>query len=872
MTDPGRPADTPLRRVRKTRRSVLVVNRIAGGVIRGGGVLVIFAVLGICLFLALVVLPLFRGADLGPPAALRLPAAPADAPWLDLVLHEHGRVGAVFAADGTLAVFATADGAELRREDWIPSPERRALVHSFDGATGALALGLDDGSLLLGALRSEEQFFAEDAIPAEAAALPVGGVAPFRGGVIERLTTDRARWSGWRTEMRPPVATSGEGPLRALAYRALAGAEVLASLRGEDHLSFSEVSVTENMLTGEVESDLREVRVPYEARGRAPPRWLLLPSSGDQLLTAWEDGAIERWDLRQRDSARLAESVDLAPGAAQLTALTFLIGDQALLAGHDDGSVDVWFRIEAEPAASGASPAPHDGFRLARARQLQPQAAGITAIAVSARNKTFVTAAADGSTWVRHNTTARVLGEAQAAAAPALLAMAPKGDAAMAVAADAGATRWTLDNPHPETTFASILQPVWYEGYPAPAHTWQSSSGTDDFEPKLGLVPLIFGTLKATLYAMLFSVPIALLAAVYTSEFMSRRMRAIVKPKIEMMASLPSVVLGFLAALVLAPWVENWVLAVLTVFLTVPLAIVFGAYAWLFLPTRLAARFGGWHKFAAIALVAGLAAWAAFPLGAWVERVFFDGDFRAWLAPPHPGNGTPVWWMVLLPLMLLLVVGVHHFWIAPRIAHVERRGGREAWRELGRGAAFLGAAALLALIVAQTLTWAGLDPRDLFLGTYVQRNSLIVGFVMGFAVIPIIYTVTEDALSSVPDHLRGAALGCGATPWQTAARVVVPVAASGIFSAIMIGLGRAVGETMIVVMAAGNTPILDANPFNGLRSLSATIAVELPEAAVEGTLYRMLFLAALTLFLITFVVNTLAEVVRQRFRKRAFEL
>jgi len=147
-----------------------------------------------------------------------------------------------------------------------------------------------------------------------------------------------------------------------------------------------------------------------------------------------------------------------------------------------------------------------------------------------------------------------------------------------------------------------------------------------------------------------------------------------------------------------------------------------------------------------------------------------------------------------------------------------------------------------------------------------------VGFAMGFAVIPLIYTLAEDALNSVPEHLRAASLACGATPWQTALWVVLPTAISGVFSAVMIGMGRAVGETMIVVMAAGNTPIIDWNIFNGLRALSATIAVELPEAVKDGTLYRVLFLAGLVLFAVTFVINTLAEVVRQRFRKRAKQL
>jgi phosphate transport system permease protein len=148
----------------------------------------------------------------------------------------------------------------------------------------------------------------------------------------------------------------------------------------------------------------------------------------------------------------------------------------------------------------------------------------------------------------------------------------------------------------------------------------------------------------------------------------------------------------------------------------------------------------------------------------------------------------------------------------------------------------------------------------------------VVAFGMSFAIIPLVFTIADDALSSVPDHLRSASLGAGATLWQTAVRVIMPAAASGLFSAVMIGLGRAVGETMIVLMAAGNTPIVDWNLFTGFQTLSAAIATELPEAARGSAHYRVLFLAAVTLFAITFVVNTAAEVVRQRFRRRAHDL
>ena len=152
--------------------------------------------------------------------------------------------------------------------------------------------------------------------------------------------------------------------------------------------------------------------------------------------------------------------------------------------------------------------------------------------------------------------------------------------------------------------------------------------------------------------------------------------------------------------------------------------------------------------------------------------------------------------------------------------------------------------------------------------TYDQRNSLVVGIAMGFAVIPIIFTIAEDSLANVPGHLRAGSLALGANRWQTALRIVLPTASPGIFSAIMIGLGRAVGETMIVLMATGNTPVMDWSIFNGFRAMSANIAVELPEAPEQGTLFRVLFLAAFLLFCLTFVLNTVAELVRLRLRRK----
>ena len=135
----------------------------------------------------------------------------------------------------------------------------------------------------------------------------------------------------------------------------------------------------------------------------------------------------------------------------------------------------------------------------------------------------------------------------------AAIAFAPKADGFLSVDAAGRLSQWALHNPHPEITLESLFGKVWYEGYDQPAYVWQSTGGTDDFEAKFSLTPLIFGTLKGTFYAMLFAVPIALLSALYASQFMHPTLKGVVKPVVEIMAALPSVVLGFIAGLWLAP-------------------------------------------------------------------------------------------------------------------------------------------------------------------------------------------------------------------------------------------------------------------------------------------------------------------------------
>jgi phosphate transport system permease protein len=304
-----------------------------------------------------------------------------------------------------------------------------------------------------------------------------------------------------------------------------------------------------------------------------------------------------------------------------------------------------------------------------------------------------------------------------------------------------------------------------------------------------------------------------------------------------------------------------------------PLSLIFAAYLWQLMPPPLALRLEGVPKFSLMGAVVAGAFYVAYLLGPLFERLFFGGNIQAWLNK-DVGGPAPFLFLLILPLTAIVVSWTASRFFGQRVGNYLRHLHMpySAMMDMVRWLAVASITAVLAWIVAEAMAAAGLDPRGGFVGTYEQRNTLVVGFAMGFAVIPIIYTLAEDALNAVPEHLRSASLSCGATPWQTALWIILPTAVSGVFSAIMIGMGRAVGETMIVVMSAGNTPLLDLNVFNGLRALSANIAVELPEAPKDGTLYRVLFLTGLVLFGMTFIINTVAELVRLRFRKRAMQL
>jgi phosphate transport system permease protein len=727
---------------------VKLADRAATGVITFGGVFIIVSVLFIFVFIFGEAAPLFRGAS-----AERLGTVALAAPGLEAARSAPLAVGSDeyqrylydVTPDGRVAFFSVKDGAR-RRELPVPGLAGAKVNAASRSLRGDLiAVGTADGRVALAQVRFKPVFKDQSLEDLELEVRDRGG---FEIDALKRPVRDVSYQEG------------GEGE------------KVVAALVAEDEIALARVGPPSE--DGVVPAPTLET-----VRTKAGDAITRVRLGGTAALAATTaSGLLYHWDL----SGGTAQLTDATPvGPVPLTAVEWGLGAHTVIVGDAKGGVSAWFR---------ARPRPEADLEMVKAHEFESQGSAILSIGSSIRERTFVTGAADGSVVLRHLTSERTLlklpPSGQAADAAFIT---PRADGILVERADGTVERYSLANPHPEFSWRAMFGKVWYEGYARPEYVWQSTGGTDDFEPKLSLVPLVFGTIKATFYALVFAIPLAVFGALYTSQFVHPSIKAKVKPTVEIMAALPSVVIGFIAGLWLASRVEAHLVPVLLLILFLPLAGTAGVLFWDRLPYELRRRLRpGMELFVILPLLVAGAA-VALGIGPAVEAGVFGGDAKQWLS-----------------------------------------------------------------------TALGL--------VYDQRNSVVVGLAMGFAVIPIIFTISEDAFSSVPQHLTAASLALGASRWQTATRVVLPTASPGIFSAVMVGFGRAVGETMIVLMATGNTALLDWSPFNGMRTLSANIAVEVPEAPYGGTLYRVLFLSACVLFLMTFFVNTIAELVRQRLRDK----
>ena len=738
----------------KMDRSRAIKNRITSISMGVGGISVILAIVLIFFYLAYVVFPLFLSAEMDKTASYPLPAA-EQGKTLHLAVEEQNRIGVRFTDQAKAIFFNIQTGDVVENRD-IALPEN-SNISSFTTsrlAKGYVAFGLSNGKIVFTQHTYKTRYTAEGKNIIPSLIYPLG---------------------------ENPIEMDSDGK-HALTNIGLMHDEEKATFvayTDDNRLLLNQLIFDDELITGEDAEEVSFDSTQIEIPNIQFVTKLLIDASQSLLYVAHNNGEVSLIDISDLSDIQVLERKRVVANGAEIGQLTFLTGEISLLIGDSNGSLSQWFPVQKET-----------GLELSHIRDFDSQHSSITDIVTEQRRKGFAAIDDKGQLAFYHSTAHRTLiHEAISESRLNFLAVSPRANAFITEDAKQQVQLWHVDNEHPEMSWSVMWDQIWYESYPEPSYTWQSSSSSNDFEPKFSLMPLAFGTLKAAFYAMLFAMPLAIMGAIYTAYFMAPKMRTYVKPTIEIMEALPTVILGFLAGLWLAPIIESHLPGVFSMLIILPAGVLLFAFAWKNLPKGIRQRVpDGWQA-ALLIPVLLFTGWLAMVLSIPMENLFFNGDMKTWLSDS---------------------IGLN----------------------------------------------------------YDQRNSLVVGIAMGVAVIPTIFSITEDAIFSVPKNLTFGSLALGATPWQTLIYVVILTASPGIFSAVMIGMGRAVGETMIVLMATGNTPVMDFSIFQGMRTLAANVAVEMPESEVDSTHYRILFLAALVLFVFTFMFNTLAEIVRQRLRKK----
>ncbi len=644
-----------------------------------GGMGVIVAIVMIFFYLLYVVYPLFISASAESVSEYSVPEQ-ALGNTLLLTIDEQNEVGARFTDSGQAVFFEATTGKTILTQR-VAIPEGAHITSFAQGSPineGAVIYGLSDGRAVVVKHQYKVTYPDNKRLITPSLKYPLGEqplVLDDSGAAVEKIAVKVGNDATTIVALTADIAQTS-GKIRLINF------QKEQSLFADEAVLTRTDSILEQSAAGIVD--------------------ILIDKDESNLYLISNDGQLGFFDINDKSSPRLRQQQNVVDAGQKITAVTFLNGDLSLMIGDSSGLVSQWSMVKDKlnrPA-------------MQKIRSFKVSDKAVVAINAEQRRKGFMTLDVDGVVGIYHSTAEREMIKEQVGdASPSAATLSPRANALLVQSADGTMHFWHIDNEHPEVSIKSLWQEVWYESYPKPDYIWQSSASNNDFEPKYSLTPLVFGTLKAAFYAMLVAIPLALMGAIYTAYFMAPQMRQYVKPSIEIMGALPTVILGFLAGLWLAPFMEEHLAGLFAMLMIVPVGVMLFAFTWQFVPKVIANNLPeGWDAALLIPVIL-LSGWFAFWVSAPLESLLFHGSLRDWFKA-----------------------------------------------ELGIG--------------------------------YDQRNALVVGVAMGFAVVPTIFSIAEDAIFSVPKHLTVGSLALGATPWQTMIRVVLLTASPGIFSAVMIGFGR----------------------------------------------------------------------------------
>ncbi|MDF1740284.1 MAG: hypothetical protein P1U86_14075, partial [Verrucomicrobiales bacterium] len=567
-------------------RKVILTDSFMTWFIKLGGVMVVAAVVGIFVFITSQVIPLFKGASVDLDAAATSETALPPGKYLGIAADEWMEKPFAIRDDGKIVYADLVSGEIVDSDlDFLNGAQLTSL--NIESGEELIVAGTDTGEVHIVEFSYDPTF--KDGVRTVNEELDLVFTAKF-DGAVQKVSCGQAGDS----RLIAVLTESPEGP----------------------RLTLDLVQRKKSLISSGTWKEAGKTDLTDSLRKDVAVQQILVTNRADAVLVIFENGEID-YHFRKGSGLETELRQTFHPFKDEadktIAKVDFLLGDVSLVLTSPAGTNRVFslYRSEAAPV--------RQFYQTKEFPALETSASYYSA---SFRNKTFLTGTANSAT-LRYATTEAIRWESDLPWEVTHGLISRKSDSLLFLTKDLHFVRVPVEDPHPEAGMKAFFGKLLYEGAPEPKYEWQSTGGSDDFESKLSLVPLIFGSLKGTLYAMLFAIPIALFGAIYTAEFLNPKNKVFIKPAMEIMASLPSVVLGFLAALWLAPIIENRVPSILCIIILVPLgAFLFGAF-WSKQPQKIKSYIKEGYEFLYFAPIMLLLLFIGWHLGPLAESILF---------------------------------------------------------------------------------------------------------------------------------------------------------------------------------------------------------------------------------------------------------